>query len=151
MKWDTDLKNTVTKIRANGDMLLKRQLPYISFCSFKDNIRSNNNFLSTQFLVFDADHVSDLAGLRRRVEAEPEVFMVFTTPSGNGLKIVVRLETPVTDSSVYRNLYDSKRAEYETLFGVVLDGKVNDPARATFLSHDADLYVNPCSRLVMFF
>ena len=44
IKWDVDLKNTISRIRATGDMLLKRQMPYISFCSFKDNLRTNNNF-----------------------------------------------------------------------------------------------------------
>ena len=149
IKWDIDLEKTVSKIRAISDLSqrqqLKRQLPYISFCSFKDNLRTNNNFLSTEFLVFDADHVPDLADLRQRVEADPEIFMAFTSPSGDGLKFVVRLDSAVTDQAAYRELYAAKVAEYGTRFGVVLDGRVNDPARATFLSHDADLYVNPDS------
>jgi VirE N-terminal domain len=149
IKWDADLKNTISKIRATDDInhrqQLKRQLPYLSFCSFKDNLRSNNNFLSTQFLVFDADHVVDLTGLRQRVEADPEVFMAFKSPSGDGLKFVVRLDTPVTDQSTYRKMYAAKVEEYGIRFGGVLDGTTNDPARATFLSHDEDLYVNPDS------
>ena len=99
-------------------------------------------FQSTQFLVFDADHVPDLAALRQKVEADPDVFMAFTSPSGNGLKIVVQLDTAVTDQSTYKELYAAKVEEYERRFNVLLDGRVNDPARATFLSHDTDLYLN---------
>jgi hypothetical protein len=146
IKNDVFLKEKIAAIRATeneGDRSrLKKSLPYFSFCSFNPNERCNENFESTQLLMFDADHVPDLTAFRQSVIADPEVCLAFTSPRGEGLKFAVRLESPITDAAEYTKIYMGLQEVYRRRFGFALDPSTKDAAHATFLSHDPDIYVN---------
>jgi hypothetical protein len=148
IKNDVSIKSIVESVRAaqtdDDRRRLKTDIPYYSFCSFKHNERSNKNFESTQFLMFDADHVADLDALRQRVITDPEVCLAFTSPSGDGLKFAIRLASPIKDATEYTKTYVAIMGVYESRFGVTLDS-TKDAARPCYLSHDPDIYVNPDS------
>jgi hypothetical protein len=152
MQSDSDLEQHVNTIRATTDPVakqeLKKKLPYFSFCSFDSKLRKNVYFLSTHCFIFDADHVLDLPLLREKVEADNEILLAFTSPSGDGLKFAVQLAEKITDAKIYKDSYKKLKVVFERRYDVKLDDSTIDPARATFLSFDPDIHVNGESSLV---
>jgi hypothetical protein len=141
-----ELKNEVARIRTTDDerqkAKLKQNLPYFNMGSFRDNYRSNSSFISTRHLIFDIDHLNGQADvIRGKLIADKQIFCVFKSPSGDGLKFISKLEKDITDSQEFRNVYEFHKAGIEQKYGVVLDHTI-DPARSCFLSYDPDIYLN---------
>jgi hypothetical protein len=140
------LKQAVTTIReteadARAD-LKKKLLPYFTFLRFRNNVRKAENFQEVQFIILDVDHISDrLERVKGLIRSDAQVFMSFTSPSGDGLKIVFRLESPVADAQVYETVYQSARQMIKDRYGVETDN-ISDVARACFLSYDPEIHVN---------
>ncbi len=162
MQSDSELEQAIVKIRAvniDPDLTeerkeelegltaaLKRQLPYFSFGSFQGNYHSTKNFMSIQFTVFDADNINDpadLAALRQKVETDHEILMSFASPTGKGLKFVIRLDRAITDPNEYKDFYIAMKREFNNRYGIKLDDSTKDCTRATFFSYDPEIYVNP--------
>ncbi len=122
---------------------LKQQyLPYFNCGSFKDNNRKDSNFIQTQHLLLDCDHIMDhIDELKEQLKQDPDVFAVFLSPSGDGLKIIYTLDKPVIDASMFRTLYGQMSAAFKDKYGITVDNTA-DPSRACYLSHDPDIYVN---------
>ena len=93
----------------------------------------------------DVDHVGNarqLWALRERLLQDSyfETQLLFTSPSGDGLKWVVGLDTEERDHlSWFLALQNYVRHTY----GVEIDKACKDVCRACFLPHDASCYVNP--------
>jgi hypothetical protein len=143
---DDGLRQKIEAIRAIGDEDEQRELkvqtlPYFSFCTFSDDARRDENFLSTNHLLFDIDHVDDLVSLRERLAKDDSVFLFFTSPRNNGLKVAFKLANELTDGTNYRAVYQAQASVIEEKFGIKPDTR-DDPSRACFLSHDPDIYIN---------
>jgi hypothetical protein len=88
------------------------------------------------------DHISaHLQDLRDKLAADDDVFMVFLSPSGDGLKVVYELDQPVIGEEQYRNAFRYFKDLLESKYGILVDYN-DDPARACYLSFDPDLHIN---------
>jgi len=147
------LHSKVTIIRAEEiddkrRELKKALLPYFSMATFTDGIRVNKNFSAIRFLIIDIDHIKEkLDEVRLKLQSDPEVFMFFLSPSGDGYKVLYALDREITDQGQYRTTYKQLRNIVKERYGVESD-KVDDPARACFLSYDPDLYLNEQCRYI---
>ncbi len=153
MRHDSDLKSTISKIRQEKNPALKRSikasLPYFNFGKFKDNYRKNENFEQTRFLVFDIDGLTEkkLIETRNILAQSAQTYLLFVSPSGNGLKFVVRLEKPIFKADHYEMVYRYYKDMISRHLKIELD-KTVDAARATFLSYDENLVYNEeCTNL----
>jgi len=148
-----DLCEKISRIRslATNDErgeAKKRSLPWFTFSEYRNNYRSNESFSSTRFIVIDIDHIGEsLLIVRDRLIDDPDVFMCFISPSGDGLKVIFEVDKPITSESNYRGTFQFFRNLVTTKYGVTTDDD-DDPARACFLSSDPDLYINPLPRKV---
>lgn len=138
------LEQRITALRAEVDPAkrkeLKDALPIVVWAG-KFSKRGNANLTAhAGLLVLDYDKLEPdaLAALRAEVVADPHTFGAFTSPSGNGLKVVVRIEPRPTSNE-----------EHAHAWQVVADHYGNDPdasgknvERVCFLSFDPDVYVN---------
>ena len=56
-------KELIQKVRSESDhdkrQKLKKNLPYFNMGLFINNKRKNDNIISTEFMIFDYDHVSE--------------------------------------------------------------------------------------------
>jgi len=116
---------------------LKKQLPSICF-SGKFSNRSDNGLIKHSGLIaIDFDHVDDrMEALRQRLINDKHTFMLFTSPSGDGLKLVVkipdRVETHAMSAAALTDYYgDEKLDEFK------------DVSRICFESYDPEIYYNP--------
>jgi hypothetical protein len=120
---------------------LKLSLDYFSLCQFHNDERRNNNFLSTWGLLFDFDDVENVEEKRKEIEFDPLVYRCFLSPSGNGLKVIIRLKQSITEIDSYRRVYLYYMNELKNKFGINPDNTI-DPSRSCSMSYDPDLYIN---------
>jgi hypothetical protein len=146
------LREQITRIRAcqstsERQALKEATIPWFSFATFKDGYRSNSTFLSTKFVVIDCDHLGDsLSSCRESFGKDPDVFVCFLSPSGDGLKVVFELQEPVTRDEDYRRVFNHFRQLVTTKHSVTPDPHA-DPARTCYLSFDASIHINPARRV----
>lgn len=145
------LLNRLQQIRAidpNKYRKLKIRLPYIVCADFRPRVRKKENFLSTKRFILDIDeltaHDINQEGLREKLKKDPKVEMFFSSPSGDGIKVLFCLEDYISDSGYYSQFYKAFcmtwRAEHN--LGASLDLKTNDVSRCCFVSFDTNAYYN---------
>jgi putative DNA primase/helicase len=88
--------------------------------------------------IMDLDHMKPdaLLAARHRLTNDPNVFALFLSPSGDGLKVLFRIPPDIADH----------RRHYVALLDYLgiteADKRTKDPSRACFVSWDPDLYLN---------
>lgn len=133
---------------------LKTALPYLVCATFQPKLRRKENFLYTERFIVDIDHLSaynlDLPVLKNTLASDPRVELLFTSPSGDGLKALFVLSEKISDSGYYALFYKSfcikLAAQYQ--LGGAVDTKTNDVARCCFVSFDPEAWYNPRPQLV---
>ena len=101
-----------------------------------------------QVTALDFDHIptSKMTQVREMLIRNPLTHYLFTSPSGNGYKVLVKHDN--VHPEFHWNLY----AQLLQVFGNIpyIDKGVHDLSRATFLSYDGDSYYNPQSKSFLF-
>ena len=126
---------------------LKQQLDHVSpsgtFAPWRD---ANHLQERSGWLVLDFDHLPDLdtarAALLNDELLKPEIGLLFTSPSGAGLKALLAADLRVSHLDNF-NGYADYIAEYYAPFGLIADRSGKDIARACFLSYAPDAWLNP--------
>lgn len=128
---------------------LKVSLPYLVCAQFHPKARKKENFLFTERFLIDIDHLSehglDMQQLRDKFCADPRVELMFSSPSGDGLKILFRINPKITDPAYYVLFYKAFCLSLEKQYhlGAALDHKTHDVSRCCFVSYDPLAYFNP--------
>jgi hypothetical protein len=131
-----------------GDQILyndiKKRLPCILF-SGRFNRRSIDGLIEhSGYIALDFDKFTDPAELalwRDNLDADEYTYSVFTSPSGRGLKCVVKIPPEVENHKGY---FRGLQAYYNCQY---FDPNVFDVSRICFESYDPDLIINPGSSL----
>lgn len=95
-------------------------------------------------VCIDFDHipVPELPWMKDCLRRWPHTLFLFTSPSGEGLKLFIRHD--LTDPSLHQNLYLQIVRTFREEWGCrYVDGCTKDLSRATFLSYDPDCFHNP--------
>ena len=133
---------------------LKKSLPYVVCGKFVTGRRTLEDFASTTSFVIDLDHYENhgktLDELKADLAEDHRVALVFTSPSGTGLKIFFVLDKPCTDANVYASFYRQFAMQFAQEYGITryVDYKTNDVTRACFLAHDPDCRMNVAPKTV---
>lgn len=100
----------------------------------------------TGLLILDIDKIPTDLYNNVRAKAREIVFSyaVFTSPSGNGLKILVRVNT---SQHQHRAVFNEVKKFYENALNVPVDPSGKDITRLCFLSWDPDIYVNTAAQV----
>lgn len=99
---------------------------------------------SSGFVIIDIDHISEtglsLQELKDRISEDKEigVRLVFTSPSGDGLKVVCRVSSHITDKDSYKTAYNSLRHFINSKYGEIVDKSGSDIDRLCLLCCDRD-------------
>ena len=91
--------------------------PYFIPAIFTDNHRLKSNFIRTQSFVLDFDHVDQLTEKREQLIKDERVYLLFISPSGDGLKVVCNLDQPITDCEKYESVYTYYAEESRKKYG----------------------------------
>lgn len=146
------LINRLRLIRAidpNKYRKLKVGLPYLVCADFRPRIRKKENFLKTDRFILDLDHLSefgfDQKTLRDELMSDSRVELLFSSPGGDGLKVMFKLESSISDSNYHSLFYKAFCISWaeEHHLGAIIDSKTNDVTRCCFVSFDPEVYYNP--------
>lgn len=154
---DAGLQHTTTRLRnlrtldADAFRTAKTRLPYVVGSVFAPNeagqvLRRTEQFGAAFYAILDIDHCPDLNGqLPDSLRDDEYVALAFVSPSGMGLKVVVRLLEPCTDARQFQLAYRAFAGEWALRhrWATGLDLRTSDVTRACFLAHDPTAYLNP--------
>ena len=95
------------------------------------------------FACFDFDHLAERKEeVRQLLVNDPKVVtaLLFTSPSGDGLKWVVVIDTRIAS---YATWYLAISNYVAATYGLQIDSSCSNLSRACFLCHDPNVYLNP--------
>ena len=120
----------------------KTRLPAVTFCATFDKNRDRKNVLApTGFIIPDLDHLEDIKSVFATLRHDENIWFMFRSPSGEGIKCGLRAEGIKTDEDIKRFFGACSRYFHET-YGLKLDPACKDISRLTFVSYDPDLFIN---------
>lgn len=120
----------------------KKQLPaFTPSATFKDRrvMDSFDNYSNFIHLDFDKLTPEQMQQAFEIITQIPYTFGCFISPSGNGLKVFVEVDT---DLEHHDNAYAQVKHFYEENLGLPADEKCKDITRLCFVSYDPNLYKN---------
>lgn len=126
--------------------LAKKNLDYITPAGVFSH-RANAGLRSLSgLLVLDFDHLPDVGAAKAALQADkmlaPSLVMLFTSPSGNGLKAIFWTDTNEGHLENFRAYADYVSGHYASL-GLVADEAGKDVARACFVPFDPTAWLAP--------
>ncbi|HEY5125398.1 MAG TPA: DnaB-like helicase C-terminal domain-containing protein [Ignavibacteria bacterium] len=146
MRADLNLKSKIDKLRnglsSEQKALIKNSLPYFCTSIFTDNIRRKENFIKTLFLSFDIDKIDELSVIRETLICDDHCYMLYVSPSGNGIRFICKLENEISTNSDYECIYKYYKNHFENLYSLQFDHTI-DSSRAWYYSYDKNIFYNP--------
>lgn len=162
-------KVKVEKIReakANGDKKqyeeLKKSLPAFTYAATFKGRRTLENINTFEYVCgMDFDHIGNpqkINRIKEKLKKDKLVNLMFTSPSGDGLKVFVKLEKDEKVEKMLENKEYEKLSKYyadkfnqisnyfEGKYSIKSDPSVKDIPRLCFLSHDPEVYYNKDSQ-----
>lgn len=135
-----ELRSIMDKSRAR--IFKSANFDYATF-SGEFSIRNNAHCLAESgLLCLDFDHVPDVEGLFARLLTDRyfETALLFRSPSGDGLKWIIEVNRGQTSHPDY---FCAVTGYITRTYGIEPDKSGKDLARACFLPHDQNAYINP--------
>lgn len=114
----------------------KKKLP--AFCISGTASSRTEPLIHSGLLQIDLDNLNDLLGpVRENLKADPHVAFGFVSPSGDGLKLGLRI-----DGNRHAESFEAATAHFRSRYGLEIDPAVKDQLRLCFVSHDPALWIN---------
>ena len=107
---------------------------------------SDNGLLKhSSLLCLDFDHVgspADIAELKQHIVKDSNLttWLAFTSPSGDGMKVVVEIDLSKCD---HRTWFNAFRNYFHKMYQREVDSQCANVSRACYLPHDALCYAHP--------
>ncbi len=116
------------------------KFPYVTFSGIFEKRDERSLIKPSQLVVFDFDHLPNVEEVKRLLlhETALETEMLFVSPSGDGLKWVLRLEP---DLMSHRDFYLSVSNYLKLEFKLETDKSCRDLSRACYIPNDPDSYL----------
>jgi len=138
-------KLLIDKLRSCTDIddrkKLKIKLPSICFSGKFSKREEKGLILHSGLIAIDFDHLGDrLSELRSRLITDRYTYMLFVSPSGDGLKLIVKIpdnkDTHPLSAAALTDYYKEEKLD-----------EFKDLSRVCFESYDPDIYFNPESEI----
>jgi hypothetical protein len=145
-------KNQIDDIRyqiQNGNSKkaseIKSNLPALTIsATFKERRKKGYVDKYSGLLHLDYDKLENVEEVKANLISIPYTYSAFISPSGNGVKVLVRSDN---DISSHTTAFNGLRAYYDEIVGVKSDSSVKDITRLCFVSYDCELYLNETSEV----
>lgn len=134
------MKERIEMIRQESDPKIRRklkdELPCICFAGKFKKRKDDEQITHSGLAIFDFDHV-DVAQVKSKLIALPFVFAAFISPSGDGVKALIRIPPEINH---HREYYLSAAEELKEIAPIDLTSQ--NPSRICFESYDPEIYIN---------
>ena len=125
----------VSKVR-DGDKSKKQELPVVCFSGEFTERKDEALFEHSGFVILDFDHV-DVDATKRSLATDDFIHSCWTSPSGQGVKALVRITNPERHRDHFRALVKY----FERTHGLEVDESGINESRACFESYDPDIII----------
>jgi len=140
-----DIRYHMKNKNSIGASEIKSNLPAITIsATFKERRKIDCVDKYTGLLHLDYDKLGNVEEAKANLISIPYTYSAFISPSGNGVKVLVRSDN---DISGHKTAFNSLRDYYDKIVGVQSDKYVKDITRLCFVSYDPDLYLNEDSEV----
>lgn len=140
-------KEATMKLRMINDVKFARVFKAANFdyCTFSGLFRKRSDqalISHSGLLCLDFDHLANVDELRSHLLADDyfETVLLFRSPSGNGLKWVIEIDTSQASHAEY---FRAVANYIKQAYSVEIDQSGKDISRACFLPHDPNCFLNP--------
>jgi len=134
-------------INLEAYQAMKKKLPYICGSEFENGVRKKTAFLQTTGWVIDIDKMDatvDYGSLSKRLASFPGIVLIYISPSGKGIKALVKLKSPINSvvesETAFKN-YLTKLADQLNIESFI-DFKTYDVTRVSFLCSDENIWID---------
>ncbi|MER0439740.1 BT4734/BF3469 family protein [Emticicia sp. W12TSBA100-4] len=134
-------KEQILSIRTTTDKRLQSQqkskLDYFIFSGTFSTRKAAGLISHSGLICLDFDNIENVEEVKKKIYANEFVVLGFVSPSGNGLKIIVRIN--ITDNAAaWQQLFEYFKQKYT----IEADKSGKDVCRACFVSYDTTAYFN---------
>ena len=133
-------KQTIALVR-NGDKESKKKLPVVLFSGTFTDRKDEAIQSHSGMIVLDFDHVN-VDEYKRVLSTDDFVYACWRSPSGDGIKVLVKISNPERHRDHFRAL----QSYFEKQYGYDVDPSGINESRACFESYDPDMVVNESSK-----
>ena len=119
-----------------------RSFPYVTFSGIFSKRCESGLLQHSGLLALDFDHVEALSELKRQLLSDPQLRteLLFTSPSGQGLKWIVSCEPQKWSHSEY---FQAVSNYLQHTYGLRPDASCRDVSRACFTAFDPECFLHP--------
>jgi hypothetical protein len=141
------------KIDTKGYQQQKKILPFVIGAKFTHDTRKSENLEAIYSFILDIDHIGtrdELQGIKQKLMGDTRVELMFESPGEDGLKVFMKLASPIENAKTYSDFYKSFSSRFAQQYNLekYLDFKTHDATRVCFISNDNAAYYNPEPELV---
>jgi hypothetical protein len=133
-------KTTIDEVRS-GNKDAKKKLPVVCFSGEFAARADEALFEHSGLVVLDFDHI-DVTQAKSALATDAYVYSCWVSPSGDGLKALVKISNPERHRDHFRAL----RTYFHKQYDLEVDESGINESRACFESYDPDIIVNPESQ-----
>lgn len=138
----TYLRKSLAEDKKEAAERAKKSLPaFTPSATFKGGRKMEFLTNYNALVVLDIDKITKekLTECKEKLQNNGFVFAAFTSPSGNGLKVFVKVNT---DKTEHKEIFLKLQEYFENLLQLEIDKSGKDITRLCFFSYDPDLYLN---------
>ena len=118
-----------------------KRFPAVTFAgTFTGTGKANDIKKMSGLIVLDIDHITDLKEALNQIQQDNHTYIVFTSPSGDGLKVIIKHN--LKDPTQWKYLYMELESYYKQRFNIDTDQSGKDISRMCFLPYIENLYIN---------
>ena len=136
----TGTSATTIDVVRNGESKqakeFKKTLPIVLFSGEFKTRRDDALERHSQFIVLDFDHI-DVEASKALLSTDPYVYSCWVSPSGDGLKALVKISQPERHRDHFRSL----RTYFAKTYDLEVDESGINESRACFESYDPDIVI----------
>ena len=124
-----------------ADNAKKSLLAFTPSATYKDGRKAHlvDEYSGYVHLDFDKLSPEQMKAVFDKIKASPYTFACFISPSGNGYKVFVEVDSTAEQ---HESTYKQVQAHYEQLLGIVADAKCKDITRLCFVSYDPQSFTH---------
>ena len=116
----------------------KLKLPAVTFSGAFSRREDSAIESHSGVLCIDLDNCEDCASMRARLASDPFIQAAFISPSGTGIKALVRI---TSDAGAHVRSFAAARKHFKDAYGVSIDESCKNLSRLCYVAHDADAFV----------
>jgi len=128
-------KSLINEVRE-GNKEKKLELPVVCFSGEFSSRSDDALFEHSGFIILDFDHV-DVEATKTALATDDYIYACWTSPSGDGIKALVRITNPERHRDHFRAL----TAYFNRQHGLQVDETGINESRACFESYDPDIII----------